>query len=621
MTAHGPGLEQLAAAKAVCARLPDPVACLRWALDTGQEAGVWGGTGEDDRRALRRARTMDGSGIPPPDRTTSNDDTARPGGGAGRSCVRGARVSPDPVTLRAVNCRTCPLVEITAPATLNAVFTAIDAALPAMRTGLYAGAFWRTWAAAWSTAASTCWAAAALTLADSLRPTSRPRWRARVVDLLGDPGRYGRSRGRPRRRRRPPASSARAAASWPARLAVPGGVLGDALAGPRRLVATCSPLVDAIAAASLPAASAPCRPTRRLRLVGDARGAGLDRRPRPSCPLVSARSAIFSPVAFASPTTFSALLEALSAADWALARPALGVRLGRRLHRLAGRLVRAGGDGVGLADLAVGAVDDDLAAAVVADDLGGPLDRLGLRRRLRAGALGALLLHLPAVLGGDDVPVGHGWISLLSPVVLGQLLASDSLARFPARYLHKQRGATPTVEWAARRARTPPRGPHPFSAAAARSCSSRKRRPASSRHLADAVEQPGHGGALGRDHGPVAAHELGPDHRRGRGGDRPSPRLGPRQRAERRAAEELADPGRLDHRDQRAAPRPRWRRRPSGCGAAGHARSGRAGCRPAPASATVPARAGLPSGVACACAHARRRAARGGHGAQRDLAG
>jgi WhiB family redox-sensing transcriptional regulator len=64
VTSHGPGLEQLAAAKAVCAGCPIQNACLRWALETGQEAGVWGGTGEDDRRALRRTRSMDGSGIP-----------------------------------------------------------------------------------------------------------------------------------------------------------------------------------------------------------------------------------------------------------------------------------------------------------------------------------------------------------------------------------------------------------------------------------------------------------------------------------------------------------------------------------------------------------------------------
>ena len=28
--------------------------CLQWALDTGQDAGVWGGMSEDERRLLKR---------------------------------------------------------------------------------------------------------------------------------------------------------------------------------------------------------------------------------------------------------------------------------------------------------------------------------------------------------------------------------------------------------------------------------------------------------------------------------------------------------------------------------------------------------------------------------------
>jgi WhiB family transcriptional regulator, redox-sensing transcriptional regulator len=28
--------------------------CLTWALDSGQDAGVWGGMSEDERRALKR---------------------------------------------------------------------------------------------------------------------------------------------------------------------------------------------------------------------------------------------------------------------------------------------------------------------------------------------------------------------------------------------------------------------------------------------------------------------------------------------------------------------------------------------------------------------------------------
>ncbi|HCK79167.1 MAG TPA: WhiB family transcriptional regulator [Actinobacteria bacterium] len=50
----GPALLQIAEAKKVCNSCPVVAACLQWALETGQEAGVWGGTSEDERRELRR---------------------------------------------------------------------------------------------------------------------------------------------------------------------------------------------------------------------------------------------------------------------------------------------------------------------------------------------------------------------------------------------------------------------------------------------------------------------------------------------------------------------------------------------------------------------------------------
>jgi WhiB family redox-sensing transcriptional regulator len=53
---HGPGLMQISRAKAVCARCQVRGACLRFALETVQEYGVWGGTSEEERRAARRAR-------------------------------------------------------------------------------------------------------------------------------------------------------------------------------------------------------------------------------------------------------------------------------------------------------------------------------------------------------------------------------------------------------------------------------------------------------------------------------------------------------------------------------------------------------------------------------------
>ncbi|MDA3022232.1 MAG: WhiB family transcriptional regulator [Actinomycetota bacterium] len=50
----GPALVQIEEAKLVCRRCSVVDECLRWALETGQDAGVWGGLSEDERRALKR---------------------------------------------------------------------------------------------------------------------------------------------------------------------------------------------------------------------------------------------------------------------------------------------------------------------------------------------------------------------------------------------------------------------------------------------------------------------------------------------------------------------------------------------------------------------------------------
>ncbi|MFF0066682.1 WhiB family transcriptional regulator [Streptomyces sp. NPDC005279] len=50
----GPALLQVAEAKSVCRRCPVQERCLEWALECGQDSGVWGGLGEDERRALKR---------------------------------------------------------------------------------------------------------------------------------------------------------------------------------------------------------------------------------------------------------------------------------------------------------------------------------------------------------------------------------------------------------------------------------------------------------------------------------------------------------------------------------------------------------------------------------------
>ena len=52
----GPTLVQIGRAKQVCAGCQVRTRCLEWALASGQDAGVWGGASEDERRALRRMR-------------------------------------------------------------------------------------------------------------------------------------------------------------------------------------------------------------------------------------------------------------------------------------------------------------------------------------------------------------------------------------------------------------------------------------------------------------------------------------------------------------------------------------------------------------------------------------
>ena len=50
----GPAVDQIEKAKAVCARCTVTEVCLQYALETGQDSGVWGGLSEDERRALKR---------------------------------------------------------------------------------------------------------------------------------------------------------------------------------------------------------------------------------------------------------------------------------------------------------------------------------------------------------------------------------------------------------------------------------------------------------------------------------------------------------------------------------------------------------------------------------------
>ncbi|MFE7837003.1 WhiB family transcriptional regulator [Streptomyces sp. NPDC057474] len=47
-------LAQVDEAKGVCGRCPVVEQCLDWAMRVGQVEGIWGGTTESERRAMRR---------------------------------------------------------------------------------------------------------------------------------------------------------------------------------------------------------------------------------------------------------------------------------------------------------------------------------------------------------------------------------------------------------------------------------------------------------------------------------------------------------------------------------------------------------------------------------------
>lgn len=57
--------EEVAAAKAICARCPVSAECLEWAVEVGEAYGVWGGTTPHERRYLRRGQPMRDEGLGP----------------------------------------------------------------------------------------------------------------------------------------------------------------------------------------------------------------------------------------------------------------------------------------------------------------------------------------------------------------------------------------------------------------------------------------------------------------------------------------------------------------------------------------------------------------------------
>ena len=78
----GPALLQIGEAKAVCRRCPVASPCLSWALETGQDAGVWGGMSEDERRALARHRKAVTSSQAASDGDTGGSADLAPSGSA-----------------------------------------------------------------------------------------------------------------------------------------------------------------------------------------------------------------------------------------------------------------------------------------------------------------------------------------------------------------------------------------------------------------------------------------------------------------------------------------------------------------------------------------------------------
>lgn len=50
----GPAIDQIDAAKEICDSCMAQDDCLQYALESNQEAGIWGGYAEDERRRLRK---------------------------------------------------------------------------------------------------------------------------------------------------------------------------------------------------------------------------------------------------------------------------------------------------------------------------------------------------------------------------------------------------------------------------------------------------------------------------------------------------------------------------------------------------------------------------------------
>jgi WhiB family redox-sensing transcriptional regulator len=49
-----PAHDQIQEAKVICHRCEVIETCLKWAMESHQDAGVWGGLSDDERRSLKR---------------------------------------------------------------------------------------------------------------------------------------------------------------------------------------------------------------------------------------------------------------------------------------------------------------------------------------------------------------------------------------------------------------------------------------------------------------------------------------------------------------------------------------------------------------------------------------
>ncbi len=89
----GPAVDQIEKAKACsCARCTVTEICLQYALETGQDSGVWGGLSEDERRSKRRAararRELTRADLRPgPDRGTASGSRSSPRYPNRRACA------------------------------------------------------------------------------------------------------------------------------------------------------------------------------------------------------------------------------------------------------------------------------------------------------------------------------------------------------------------------------------------------------------------------------------------------------------------------------------------------------------------------------------------------------